>query len=112
MKAKIIAVLLSISFSLICSFSLSSHAASSSLKSPSAGKLQSTAEKINLNKADLQSLIHSYKGIGKKRAEAILAYREKHDGFKSIEELAKVKGFSKKFVQTHLKQLNEVFCLQ
>ncbi|QBR84442.1 helix-hairpin-helix domain-containing protein [Legionella israelensis] len=109
MKAKIIAVLLSISFSLICSFSLSSHAASSSLKSPSAGK---TAEKINLNKADLQSLIHSYKGIGKKRAEAILAYREKHDGFKSIEELAKVKGFSKKFVQTHLKQLNDVFCLQ
>lgn len=65
--------------------------------------------KINLNKADVVALTGSFKGIGKKRAEAIIAYRESHHGFKAVQELAEVKGLSQHFIDTHLKELSEVF---
>lgn len=65
--------------------------------------------KINLNKADLSTLTGSFKGIGKKRAEAIIAYRDSHSGFKSIEELAEIKGFGQHFVDVNRDRLNEVF---
>lgn len=113
MKIKIIAVLLSLCFSLICFFSIPSHAESLSSKPHVVKEQQQPAsEKINLNKADVNALMHSFKGIGKKRAEAIIAYREEHQGFKTIEELAKVKGFGHKFVQKNEKRLNEIFYLE
>jgi len=67
--------------------------------------------KIDLNNADLSSLIGSVKGVGKKRAEAIIAYRESHHGFKSIEELAEVKGLGQHFVTVNREKLNEVFVI-
>ncbi|MGC1183287.1 ComEA family DNA-binding protein [Legionella sp.] len=70
------------------------------------------SDKINLNKANLSLLIGSFKGIGKKRAEAIIAYRESHQGFKSIEELAEVKGIGQHFVVANREKLNEIFAIQ
>lgn len=46
---------------------------------------------ININSADAKALT-SLKGIGKKRAEAIIEYRKDHGPFKSIDDLANVKG--------------------
>lgn len=67
------------------------------------------SSKIDLNHADLSILTGSFKGIGKKRAEAIIAYRDSHNGFKSLEELAEVKGFSQRFVDTNRDKLKDVF---
>jgi len=64
---------------------------------------------INLNSADVSTLTHSFKGIGKKRAEAIVAYREQHGNFRSVSELAEVKGLGKSFVTKNLSQLHKVF---
>ncbi len=50
------------------------------------------AEKVSLNKGDAQTLAMVLKGIGLKRAEAIVRYRKDHGPFKTIEELANVKG--------------------
>lgn len=47
---------------------------------------------VDLNTAS-QAELEAVKGIGPAKAKAILAYREKNGGFKSVEELAKVKGF-------------------
>lgn len=69
------------------------------------------AGSIDLNKADLSSLIHSFKGIGKKRAEAILAYRDSHQGFKSIEEFAEIKGFGQRFLEANREKLKKVFVI-
>ncbi|WP_419420610.1 ComEA family DNA-binding protein [Legionella sp. D16C41] len=64
---------------------------------------------INLNKADLKTLTKSFKGIGVKRAEAIVKYRQEHGKFKSVSELAKVPGFGQKFVTSHLDELQKNF---
>ena len=48
-------------------------------------------EIININTADKETLM-SIKGIGEKRAQAIITYRDENGSFKSIEQLADVKG--------------------
>jgi competence protein ComEA len=68
--------------------------------------------KINLNKADATALTGSFKGIGKKRAEAIVSYREAHDGFKSVADLAAVRGLGQSFVNSHLQELQGVFSVE
>jgi len=50
------------------------------------------AETVNINTADKDTLMTVIKGVGEKRAEAIIAYREQNGPFKSIEELAEVRG--------------------
>jgi competence protein ComEA len=47
---------------------------------------------VNINTADAATLSRELKGIGMKRAQAIVEYRLKHGPFKSVEELALVKG--------------------
>lgn len=103
MKAAVFAVLLSF-------FSLS-YAIEASVHKTNAPPATSSS-KINLNKADAATLAHSYKGIGLKRAEAIVSYRESHGAFKSVEELALVRGLGKAFVSRNLEQLQAVFSLK
>lgn len=102
MKARFIAVLLS--FVIV---TLPAHAVSSSQRI--AEPQTSNSTKIDLNHAELATLTGSFKGIGKKRAEAIIAYRETHQGFKSLEELAEVRGFGQRFVENNRDKLKEVF---
>jgi competence protein ComEA len=56
------------------------------------------AEAIDINVADQDELM-TVKGIGEKRAAAIIAYREQHGRFNSIDELADVRGVSETFVE-------------
>lgn len=67
--------------------------------------------KVNLNKVDAALLSKSVKGIGKKRAEAIVAYRTTHGPFKAIADLAAVKGLGAAFVKVHLAQWMSVLTL-
>ena len=55
------------------------------------GEAQDRDERINLNTADA-SLLSTLTGIGQSKAEAIIAYREEHGGFTSIEEIMNVEG--------------------
>lgn len=71
--------------------------------------LEQKAGKVNLNQADVKTLAHSYKGIGKKRAEAIVNYREKNGNFHAVEDLANVRGIGKSFVKKHLADLQRLF---
>jgi len=47
---------------------------------------------VNINTADAATLSRELKGIGMKRAQAIVEYRQKHGPFKTADELALVKG--------------------
>lgn len=53
---------------------------------------------VNINTAT-SSELQQLKGIGLTKARAIIAYREKHGEFKSVEELAEVEGISEKMVE-------------
>lgn len=62
-------------------------------------------EKINLNsasKADLQKI----DGVGDKKADKILEYRQQHGQFKSVDELKNINGFGEKTVAKMKDQLS------
>ena len=71
-----------------------SEKGNSSNTSPSNSK-QGT---VNINTATLEEL-QTIKGIGKKKAEAILQYRKEHGAFRTKEELLQVKGIGKKALE-------------
>ncbi|MEF3191545.1 MAG: helix-hairpin-helix domain-containing protein [Campylobacterales bacterium] len=50
---------------------------------------------VNINTASVDELM-TIKGIGRKKAEAIIAYRTKNRGFRSKEELMVVRGIGPK----------------
>ena len=54
-----------------------------------------TSQKVNLNTADKSTLM-TLSGIGEKRAEDIIAYRERNGRFSSIEQLKEVSGIGPK----------------
>ena len=88
---------------------LSVHATVKPIKKLPTSSSELRYNKINLNQADVAELTNSFTGIGKKRAEAIVKYRETQGQFKSIEDLASVRGLGKRFVKKHLTQLQKIF---
>lgn len=75
-------------------------------------RIEIPSNKIDLNHAKADDIKGSIKGIGPKKALAIIQYRQEHHGFKSLTELGKVKGIGKKFVEKNKEQLFEVFDLK
>ena len=59
---------------------------------------------IDINMADKDSLM-MLNGVGEKRAEAIIEYREKYGPFQSIDQLTEVKGIGQLFVDTNRENL-------
>lgn len=64
----------------------------------------SQSEKINLNLATIDQL-KGLTGIGEKKAQKIIEYRQQHGQFKSVEELKNVNGFGEKSVATIIDQV-------
>ena len=60
---------------------------------------------ININTATLEEL-QTIKGIGKKKAEAILQYRKEHGALRTKEDLLQVKGIGKKALEAIESQVN------
>lgn len=50
------------------------------------------ASPININQANAQQIAENLKGVGIKKAQAIVQYREKIGGFQSQDQLLNVKG--------------------
>lgn len=53
---------------------------------------------VDLNRADAKMLAEAMTGVGLIKAEAIVAYRNAHGPFRSIDDLAKVKGIGAKTI--------------
>lgn len=60
---------------------------------------------VNINTADAATLAEVLKGVGLAKAEAIIAYRKEHGGFKSVEQLAEVKGIGDKLVKANQERI-------
>ena len=55
--------------------------------------------KVNINTATLEEL-KTLKGVGEKKAEAIIEYRKKNGSFQTKEDLMKVRGIGKKLFES------------
>lgn len=55
----------------------------------------SNSEQVHLNSATVEDL-QKLNGVGQKKAEQIIAYRDQNGGFKQIEDLTKVTGIGEK----------------
>jgi competence protein ComEA len=53
---------------------------------------------IDINKADIETLT-LLKGVGEKKAKAIITYRELHGEFDSVEDLLNVKGIGEQMLK-------------
>jgi competence protein ComEA len=62
------------------------------------------AAQINLNTASAGEL-EALNGVGAAKAAAIVAYRAEHGGFKSVDELAQVRGIGDKIVDKNRDQM-------
>ncbi len=63
------------------------------------GKEASKEGKVNINTATVEEL-KTLKGVGEKKAEAIIEYRKKNGSFKTKEDLMKVRGIGKKLFES------------
>ena len=58
-------------------------------------------ESVDINSADVAALVKHVKGIGSKKAEAIIQYREANGPFASVNDLSKVRGIGQKTVDAN-----------
>jgi competence protein ComEA len=71
---------------------------------PVINKAEEILHIVNLNKSTIEDLV-TLKGIGHKKAQAILAYREKMGDFKSLDDLINVKGIGEKILKDNMGRL-------
>lgn len=62
-------------------------------------------EKVDINTADEAALAAALKGVGLRKAEAIIQYRDQHGGFRTIDELANVRGIGLTTVDQNIERL-------
>jgi len=63
------------------------------------------SSKVSLNDADALTLQKALAGIGKAKAEAIVAYREANGPFESVDELLEIKGIGKALLERNRDKL-------
>jgi len=63
------------------------------------------AEPVNINSASAEQLADNLKGVGPKKAMAIIEYREANGPFYSAEELINVKGIGPKTLNKNLENI-------
>jgi competence protein ComEA len=54
---------------------------------------------VDVNSADAKTLAQSLDGVGLVKAEAIVAYRNAHGPFETLEDLAKVEGVGPRVIE-------------
>jgi competence protein ComEA len=57
--------------------------------------------KININEADAEEIAEALDGVGLRRAEAIVEYRNEFGRFESIEELVAVSGIGERILDSN-----------
>ncbi|VAW62963.1 hypothetical protein MNBD_GAMMA10-3201 [hydrothermal vent metagenome] len=63
------------------------------------------AEPVNINEADVATLVAELKGVGEVKAKAIIEYRTQNGPFGTVDDLQKVKGISVKTIENNRQNL-------
>lgn len=86
------------------SLSASAEVQPNSVKPPAIQK--TVGAMVNINHATAKDMSISFKGIGLKKAEAIVAWREKNGKFTAIDQLLEVKGIGEKILALNKSQIS------
>lgn len=62
-------------------------------------------EPVNINTAGAEALAEAINGVGLKRAEAIVEYRNQNGPFKSVDDLVQVQGVGEKSLEKSRERL-------
>ena len=60
---------------------------------------------VDINTASAETLAETIHGVGLKRAQAIVLYREEHGAFESVDQLAQVQGIGAKTIERNRDRL-------
>lgn len=63
------------------------------------------AQEVNINTANAEQIASVLNGVGIKRAQEIVRYREQHGAFKNAKELLKIKGIGQKTIAKNEQKL-------
>ncbi len=94
--------LLAVALGLFIVASPATYAAKDSAKKAAVEKR--ITEKVNINRASIPELT-ALKGVGERKAVAIVQYRNANGKFKSVDELTEVKGIGEKLVDANRKRI-------
>ena len=94
----------SIFVALLVSISSSFALAVENTSAASDTKMVQAQQVVNLNTADKESLL-ALKGIGEKKAEAIIAWRETNGSFTAVDQLLEVKGIGSAILEANREKL-------
>ena len=72
---------------------------------PMVSQVQAQSSMLNLNTADAPTLQKELNGIGKAKAEAIVAYRDANGPFASVDELLEIKGIGNALLERNRDKL-------
>ncbi|PZW71057.1 MULTISPECIES: helix-hairpin-helix domain-containing protein [unclassified Pseudomonas] len=94
-------------FSLAASATLLAGANESTKEPATEPVAQQVAElnPVNLNTADAETLQRELSGVGAVKAQAIVAYRDTHGEFASVDELLEVKGIGEALLERNRAKL-------
>jgi competence protein ComEA len=95
-------------FAFLTSASVAVTAAPSSAQNaPTAATVtqEQSSDRVNINKADAETLQKELSGIGLAKAAAIVAYRDANGEFTSVDELIEVKGIGKALLDKNREKL-------
>lgn len=81
-----------LAFNVMAADPASPSAPAESAGSPKTAQAQTFIEKVNINKASASELAAALNGVGQKKAEAIVQFREQNGPFKSPQDLTQVQG--------------------
>jgi len=68
-------------------------------------KQVSDDETVSINTATAEELAQALNGVGAKKAQAIVSYREEYGPFKTVEDLKQVPGMGNALVERNLERL-------
>ena len=109
MKTLIAAVLVCAAGSQIAQAAPSAGKASApvkeSVQSPQLNAPDSEGTRVSINNASAEELAKALNGVGLKKAQAIVSYREEYGPFKTVDDLKQVPGMGNSLVERNLSHL-------
>lgn len=80
-------------------------AQTASAQTPAAEPLKAAQQRVNINKADAETIADVLVGVGASKAKAIVEYREQNGPFTNLDQLIEVNGIGQSILETNKDRL-------